>query len=267
MRIRSVHPAFWRSLTLAKLTREQRLFFVGLWSAADDDGRGVAEARILKGELFSLDDDITPTLIREWLAILASVGLIVLYETPNSKPLYQVVNWSEHQRPNKPTRSKLPPPPLSRAPSDPPTETPVPLPESSGSPPGGNRNRSRNGGKEQEGSLSASPKGEPNWVREAVAIFEPIGLIPFGRIGRALKPLVKLYGWDTGDPKGQHVKRWLTVYVDARPYMRRDGSIWGDKPGDSPENEPPRDTRHVTPEDFARTLTTWQTRCGWKKAA
>lgn len=106
-RIRSVHPRFWKSLTLARLTREERLFFIGLWNVADDQGRGVAEPRLLKGELFSLDDDVTPDVIQGWLVHLEAQNLVFLYADHDARPLYAVRSWSEHQRPERPKPSIL----------------------------------------------------------------------------------------------------------------------------------------------------------------
>jgi hypothetical protein len=128
VRIRSIVPAFWSSLTLAKVTREQRLFFEGLWSCADDHGRGLADPRWLKGQLFAFDDDLTPAILEEWLTLLASpaINLIVLYQGPKGQPLYAVRSWSEHQHPQRPSPSKHPAPP---------TEAGA-VPSISGTPPG-----------------------------------------------------------------------------------------------------------------------------------
>lgn len=101
-----------------------------------------------------------------------------------------------------------------------------------------------------------------SWVAEAVELWaEAIGVVSHGRMGKALKPVVDRWPWDTGDPKGQHVKRWLRVYLDARPYTRRDGSVWGDLPTDTDANAPPRDTRFCTPDDFAQNIQQWRNRC------
>jgi hypothetical protein len=113
VRIRSLVPAFWSSITLAKLTREQRLFFEGLWSCADDEGRGLADPRWLKGQLFSFDDDLTPEILDAWLKCLAepAIDLIVLYQGLKGQPLYAVRSWTEHQHPQRPSPSKHPAPP------------------------------------------------------------------------------------------------------------------------------------------------------------
>ena len=40
MRIRSIKPEFWTSEDVTDLTYFERLLFIGLWSYADDHGRG-----------------------------------------------------------------------------------------------------------------------------------------------------------------------------------------------------------------------------------
>lgn len=48
-------------------------------------------------------------------------------------------------------------------------------------------------------SSSAATVKDPSWVLEAMALYESeIGMIPFGRLGKALKPAVKRYGWGRG---------------------------------------------------------------------
>jgi hypothetical protein len=99
---------------------------------------------------------------------------------------------------------------------------------------------------------SNPPKPRASWLADAVTIYaEHIGYVPFGRLGKALAPLVQLHGWST-------VKTvWLT-YCQNRPYLKRDGTIWGDNPRDRPENAPAKDVRWTTPEDFARTYVFWK---------
>jgi hypothetical protein len=41
VRIRTIKPSFWKSLSIASLPMEVRFFFVGLWNYADDAGRGI----------------------------------------------------------------------------------------------------------------------------------------------------------------------------------------------------------------------------------
>lgn len=98
MRIRSLKPEFFRSESLAKVTPLARMTFMGLWTEADDYGRGIANPRIVKGALWSLDDDITVDVVTMHLNTLASTGHISLYKESDDEKIYFVVNkFVEHQ--------------------------------------------------------------------------------------------------------------------------------------------------------------------------
>lgn len=109
-RIRTIKPEFFRSRSLARCSRDARLTFAGLWCDADSAGRGVADARILKGAIWPLDDDITPEVLEEHLAELAREH-IVLYEV-GGEPYYAIVKFEEHQAASyRQGDAKYPPPP------------------------------------------------------------------------------------------------------------------------------------------------------------
>lgn len=95
-RIRTIKPDFFRSRSLAKCSREARMTFAGLWTEADDHGRGVADARILKGSIWPLDDDVTHSHVSAHLDMLAATGHIRLYEVGDER-YFEVVKWAEHQ--------------------------------------------------------------------------------------------------------------------------------------------------------------------------
>lgn len=107
-RIRTVKPEFFTSLTIADLTPEQRLTFIGLWTHVDDAGRCIDDARLIKAALWPLDDR-TAADIEIDLKALTESSLITRY-TLNRKRYLAVTNWDEHQRINRPTPSKLPGP-------------------------------------------------------------------------------------------------------------------------------------------------------------
>jgi hypothetical protein len=107
-RIRTIKPEFFTSLTIADLTPEQRLTFIGLWTHADDAGRCVDDPRLIKAALWPLDDR-TAADIEIDLKALSESSLITRYVL-NRKRYLAVTNWDEHQRINRPTESKLPAP-------------------------------------------------------------------------------------------------------------------------------------------------------------
>lgn len=119
-RIRTIKPEFFTSLTVADLTPEQRLTFIGLWTHADDEGRCVDDPRLIKAAIWPLDDR-TAADIEIDLKALTESSLITRYVL-NRKRYLAVTNWSEHQRINRPTESKLPAPEEGEEPDpEPPT--------------------------------------------------------------------------------------------------------------------------------------------------
>lgn len=109
-RIRTVKPAFFRSLTIARLSLSARLTFVGLWTYVDDEGREVDDARLVKAAVWPLDDDHPAAGVAADLDELEQRGLVVRYAA-GGRRLLQVTSWLEHQRINRPTPSVYPPPP------------------------------------------------------------------------------------------------------------------------------------------------------------
>lgn len=95
-RIRTIKPEFFRSRSLAKVSREARMTFQGLWCEADDFGRGIADARIVKGAVWPLDDDIDADRVEAMLAELEQTGHIRTYAVDDDR-FYEIVSWADHQ--------------------------------------------------------------------------------------------------------------------------------------------------------------------------
>ncbi|MFJ4418236.1 MULTISPECIES: hypothetical protein [unclassified Streptomyces] len=107
-RIRTIKPEFFTSLTIADLTPEQRLTFIGLWTHVDDAGRCVDDPRLIKAAVWPLDDR-TAADVETDLKALTESSLITRYIL-NRRRYLAVSGWDEHQRINRPTPSKLPAP-------------------------------------------------------------------------------------------------------------------------------------------------------------
>lgn len=110
MRIRSIKPEFWKSERVASLPRDSRLLFIGLWNLADDAGRFRAHPNLIQGELFPYEPESD---VAGWLQALVDAGLVLLYEA-DGRRYGLVVGFSEHQKIDKRTESRLPPPPRRR---------------------------------------------------------------------------------------------------------------------------------------------------------
>lgn len=118
-RIRTIKPSFFRSRSLAKCSLRARIFYAGIWTEADDLGRGVADPRILKGSLWPLDDDVTAADVEDDLYELATTGHIVLYEVGGER-YFEVVKFGDHQSSAyRRGVSHLPPPPPDNPPPKP----------------------------------------------------------------------------------------------------------------------------------------------------
>jgi hypothetical protein len=114
-RIRSIKPEAAKSLTLASWPREVRLAWHYLSMYLDDRGRGIENLRSILGECFPNDQDVTEKKLTKWLDLMASPPRL----KPSDEPAlcrYQVdgvgyihaPKWTQHQKINRPTRSRLP---------------------------------------------------------------------------------------------------------------------------------------------------------------
>jgi hypothetical protein len=110
-RIRTLKPEVWQNEKVGALNHTERVLFVGLITMADDDGRLRALPSAVGGHVFPYDD-LSPKRIGSLLERLEEVGLVRLYEYAG-KPYAWIVGWSEHQKINRKTDSKLPEPSLN----------------------------------------------------------------------------------------------------------------------------------------------------------
>jgi hypothetical protein len=109
-RIRTIKPEFPQSESMGKLTRDARLCFIMLWTLADDSGRLRGNSRMLASLLFPYDKD-APDKIDKWLIELEDVRSIQRYKDDLGDSYLQILNWTSHQKIDKPSVSKLPAPP------------------------------------------------------------------------------------------------------------------------------------------------------------
>lgn len=106
-RIRTVKPDFWADEKLASVSRDARLFFIGLFNFADDEGRLRGSPLLLRSQVFPYDLDVdTESLLR----VLVEKSLIVRYEVAAESYVF-VRNFSKHQKIDRPSPSVLPDPP------------------------------------------------------------------------------------------------------------------------------------------------------------
>lgn len=106
-RIRTVKPEFFTSLSNADLSIPTRLTFIGLWTHADDEGRCVDDARLIKAAIWPLERSVKA--IETDLSELQKADKVTRYIVGNRRYLL-ITEWLTHQRINRPTPSKFPAP-------------------------------------------------------------------------------------------------------------------------------------------------------------
>lgn len=237
-----------------------RLAFAGLWCQADREGRFRWRPAVLKLGILPYDN----LNFEEILAALEEAALVIGYESEGET--YGVIpTFAKHQKCHpREAQSVIPAPPKEARPrlalgtpkvsprralgrKRPPVSTSVSTSVSVST------SASKITEAPQNGADPAGPPAAENWPAEAYELWKDIGILDPGRLGRAIKPAVKEYGWAA-------VKPWLALYIKLRPLQRRDGSVWGDLNGDSPKNEPPRNTSFCSPDDFVKNLNAWRQR-------
>ena len=112
-RIRTIKPEFWRSPDVMELDYFQRLLFIGLWNLADDEGRGVFSPEAIAADLFLSEYSLNPhgvlTEVSNAFAMYSELDMVQVYIVGRRK-FFQIQNWGAHQKINRASDSKFPPP-------------------------------------------------------------------------------------------------------------------------------------------------------------
>ncbi|MGW3341318.1 hypothetical protein ACWDCL_28005 [Streptomyces sp. NPDC001009] len=107
-RIRTIKPEAFISESLAEVTVEAERTFFGLLTQADDHGRHRDNAAIIAGLLWPLRAEHTSVHVEDDLHQLANAGLICRYTGCDGRRYLHIVTWSDHQKIDRPSQSRLP---------------------------------------------------------------------------------------------------------------------------------------------------------------
>ena len=107
-RIRTVKPEAFFSESLAEVSVEAERAFFGLLTQADDHGRHRDLAAIIAGLLWPLRAEHTPVHVENDLQQLADAALICRYTGCDGRRYLHIMTWSDHQKIDKPSQSRLP---------------------------------------------------------------------------------------------------------------------------------------------------------------
>jgi hypothetical protein len=106
-RQRFIHPTIWQSADFIGLSQGARLLFIGLFSTADDEGRGKGRSITLKANIFPGDDIPLPK-IERWAEEITAKGMARFYVV-NGATFYDLPSWHLYQKPKYVIRSNVPP--------------------------------------------------------------------------------------------------------------------------------------------------------------
>ena len=105
-RIRMIKPDFFDDPDVADVSLAARLFFIGLWTQADKEGRLVDDMRRLKARIFPFDDVDVEALAGE----LHGKDMIRRYLAGEKHGYIWIRNFTRHQRPHPKEPASLIPP-------------------------------------------------------------------------------------------------------------------------------------------------------------
>jgi hypothetical protein len=106
-RKRMIDPSIWQSEDFGKLSTLAKIVFIGLFSLADDEGRGRCNPVYLKSTLFPYEENIRSADIDKTLSEISSNMSVVLYSY-NGSSYYSLLSWDTFQKIDRPSPSKIP---------------------------------------------------------------------------------------------------------------------------------------------------------------
>ena len=118
-RIRTIKPEIWTDEKFVELSPFARLLFIGLWNFADDEGRMEFRPKRLKLQILPADDQDISALLDE----IRGENLISVY-VADGKEFLSVNGFKKHQKVDKRSASRFPPPPNSPEPTPDPARPP-----------------------------------------------------------------------------------------------------------------------------------------------
>ena len=106
-RKRMIDPSIWINEDFGTLSNLAKLVFIGLFSLADDEGRGKSSPAYIKAVLFPYNDDLRIADIEKALSEISSKMSVIFYSCDENK-YYTLTSWDTWQKIDKPTTSQIP---------------------------------------------------------------------------------------------------------------------------------------------------------------
>lgn len=106
-RKRMIDPSMWINEDFGTLSTLAKLVFIGLFSNADDEGKGKASPAYIKAVLFPYNDGLRIADIEKALLEISSKMSVIFYSCDENK-FYTLTSWNTFQKIDKPSESKIP---------------------------------------------------------------------------------------------------------------------------------------------------------------
>ncbi len=106
-RKRMIDPSIWQSEDFGKLSNLAKIIFIGLFSLADDEGRGRANPTYLKSSLFPYNEAMRSTDVEVALSEI-SRNMSVIFYSCDGNSYYSLLSWNTFQKIDKAKESKIP---------------------------------------------------------------------------------------------------------------------------------------------------------------
>ena len=108
-RKRMIDPNIWHSEDFSRLSILAKLLFIGMFSMADDYGKGKAKPVYLKSVIFPYDDAMRLIDVEKALSEIGTNMSVTLYAN-NGNNYYKLNNWNLWQKVERPSESRIPEP-------------------------------------------------------------------------------------------------------------------------------------------------------------
>ncbi|MCR4340797.1 MAG: hypothetical protein NUW01_13025 [Gemmatimonadaceae bacterium] len=108
-RQRFIWPTIWSDPVFGRLKPDEQVFFIGLFSIADDDGRLLADPAHLRAQIFAYKDYSLKKVKAIRDAVVREVSSAHLYSA-HGQEYIALLKWRRYQKPKYPKASVIPPP-------------------------------------------------------------------------------------------------------------------------------------------------------------
>ena len=110
MRCRMVHPEFFTSLSMRRVSRDARLLYICSWTVADDYGVLPFDCDLLRAVCFLSDSDVSSEDVAAMIDALERENCYQRFSADGRDWLH-ICQWSRWQRVDRPSRRRNPTPP------------------------------------------------------------------------------------------------------------------------------------------------------------